>query len=109
MPDVIIAPDARDELRDIWETIAQDDLLKADEVVNVILATFERLAEMPEMGQRREFNHPALKGQRYYPVTRFPSYLIFYRPTSDGIEVVHVFRGERNLDAFFATGEFPSL
>lgn len=109
MPKVIIAPDARDELNDIWEMIAQDDPSKASEVVNVVLDTCEELARMPEMGQRREFNNPALKGQRYWSVTRFPNFLIFYRPVDDGIQIVHVIRGERDLDAFFSDTAFPPL
>ncbi|MGH9438287.1 MAG: type II toxin-antitoxin system RelE/ParE family toxin, partial [Terriglobia bacterium] len=38
-----------------------------------------------------------------FPVKDFPKYLIFYRPIRDGIEVVRVIHGARDIPALFET------
>ena len=58
-------------------------------------ATFQRLADMPGMGARYEHDHPALAGVRVFPVSRFPKYLVFYRPVAAGIEILRVLHGAR--------------
>jgi toxin ParE1/3/4 len=58
---------------------------------------FERLLEMPELGAIRTFENPELEGLRMFPVAHFEAHLVFYRPTSRGIEVVRVLHGARDL------------
>lgn len=53
---------------------------------------FERLASMPGLGRSQEHRRPDL---RSWPVG---SYLIFYRPLADGVEVVRVLHGSRDVD-----------
>jgi len=53
------------------------------------------------MGRRREFDNPDLIGMRSWRVKRFPKYLIFYIPIEDGVEIVRVLHGARNLEAIF--------
>lgn len=62
-------------------------------------ATFERLAGMPGMGARYAPNDPAHGELRYFPVSRFHNHLVFYRPSAEGIEVVRVLHGARDLGA----------
>ena len=56
-------------------------------------ATFTRLAGMPGMGASYEHDHPALAGLRFFPVSRFHKYLVFYRSIAGGIEIVRVLHG----------------
>ena len=35
-------------------------------------------------------------------LSRFPKYLVFYRPITDGIEVIRVLHGARDLDGILA-------
>jgi toxin ParE1/3/4 len=56
---------------------------------------------MPGMGAMREFSNPAHKGIRSWPITDFENYLIFYRPIDDGIEVVPILHGARDIDQIF--------
>jgi len=65
-------------------------------------ATFARLAGTPGMGTRYEHDHPALADLRFFPVSRFRKYLVFYRPVADGIEVVRVLHGARDIHAILA-------
>ena len=60
-------------------------------------ATFTRLASMPGMGTRYDHDHPALADLRYFPIARFRSYIVFYRPIADGIEIVRVLHGARDI------------
>ncbi|ODT36440.1 MAG: hypothetical protein ABS60_15825 [Microbacterium sp. SCN 71-17] len=66
-------------------------------------ATIRRLASMPGMGKLYDCDHPVLAGIRFFPVSRFPKYLVFYRPIPDGIEVVRVLHGAREIEAILAT------
>ncbi len=61
-------------------------------------ATFEKLARMPGMGERRESANPRLDGLRVWRIDGFPNHLIFYRPTDGGIDVVRVLHGARDID-----------
>ncbi len=60
-------------------------------------ATFGRLAASPEIGTRYEPEDPAYAELRYFPIAKFPKYLAFYRPVPDGIEVVRVLHGARDI------------
>lgn len=62
-------------------------------------ATFRRLAGMPGLGARYDSNRPDLADIRYLPISRFRNWIVFYRPTSEGIEVVRVLHGTRDLGA----------
>jgi toxin ParE1/3/4 len=42
---------------------------------------------------------------RRFPVSRFDNYLIFYLPHENGIDVIRVLHGARDLDRLFAEEE----
>ncbi len=54
------------------------------------------LAQFPSMGRRRDELVPLL---RSFPVD---DYLIFYRPTEEGIEIMRVVNGYRDLTTLFS-------
>jgi toxin ParE1/3/4 len=56
---------------------------------------------MPEMGARREYQNPTLAGVRMWRITGFDNYLVFYRPTERGIEIIRVLHAKRDIDALF--------
>lgn len=61
----------------------------------------DQLADMPRMGVTRQYNDPDLAGVRMWRVPHFPSHLIFYRQLEDGIEVIRVLHGKRDIEAIF--------
>ncbi len=65
-------------------------------------ATLARLAGMPGIGTSYEHEHPALSGLRFFPISRFRKYLVFYRSVADGIEVVRMLHGARDIQAILA-------
>jgi toxin ParE1/3/4 len=60
-------------------------------------ATFRRLLASPEIGARYDPAHPRLSDLRFLSIIRFRKYLAFYRPRPDGIEVVRVLHGARDI------------
>jgi toxin ParE1/3/4 len=65
-------------------------------------AAFRRLAATPGMGARYAADHPALTDIRFFPIARFKNDLVFYRPLGDGIEVLRVLHGARDIDRILA-------
>ena len=68
-------------------------------------ALFRQLADRPGLGTSYAPDHPALADLRFLPVTRFKTYLVFYRPIPGGIEIVRVLHGARDIHAILS-GEF---
>jgi toxin ParE1/3/4 len=76
------------------EDAAERFLLSAEE-------TFRLLVSQPQMGRKLESQNAMLAGIRIFPVKNFKKYLIFYKPLRDGIEVVRVLHGARDLRSIF--------
>jgi toxin ParE1/3/4 len=60
---------------------------------------------MPEIGGLCRFESDAAKQVRAWSVRGFENYLIFYRPLSNGIDVVRVIHGARDIAAVFDDDE----
>ena len=63
--------------------------------------TFAELAAMPYMGRAEDFDNPRLTGMRRWRVRGFDSYLIFYQPLAQGIDVLRVVYATRDLPGLF--------
>jgi plasmid stabilization system protein ParE len=83
------------DLDAIWEFIAQDNIDAADRWVAKLFDAFAALAQTPSMGHSRE-DLTAL------PVLFWPvgAYLVLYRAQSDGVEIVAVTQGARDIPSF---------
>ena len=96
-------PRAIRDLSDIAVYLAEesgsDDL--AYRFLDAAEASFENLASMARMGAQREYGDPALAGVRMWRVAGFDNYLIFYRQTKSGIEVIRVLHAKRDIDRLF--------
>ena len=88
---------AQRDLDEMWDYVAQESVAAASRLIDTIVEACDRLASQPEMGRLRPELAPNL---RSFPVG---SYVIFYRPTLDGIEVARVLHGARDIDALFRT------
>ena len=89
-------PLAKNDLKAINRYIAQDNPAAARRLIAQIKSQCQTLAEFPEMGRLWAELTPPL---RSFPVG---NYLIFYRPgTKDGIEVIAVVSGYRDMETFF--------
>ena len=101
MPNLILAPCIEDELWAIWEFIAKDNPEAATRVVEAAYESFKSLANSPRLGRLRSFRNPLLKGIRSWRVSGFENYLIFYRPMTGGVQILHVYHGARDIEALF--------
>jgi plasmid stabilization system protein ParE len=88
-------PQAAEDLDDIWWVIAEDNRDAADRVEMEILATCHRLAKHPRIGTKRQDITPL--PVRFWTVTKFPNYVIVYRPETVPLQVVAVLHGKRDL------------
>jgi plasmid stabilization system protein ParE len=92
MAEFFYSPDARRDLLEIWEFIAQDDLDKADSIEREIEQAITKLADNPKLGHlRRDLTS---KPVRFWTVY---SYLIIYDPASRPLEVVRILSGYRDV------------
>jgi toxin ParE1/3/4 len=80
------------------EYIRRDKPRSALRFLRAARTTMDRLLAMPEMGSLYESDEPELAGVRYFPVSRFRNYLVFYRPTTNGIEILRVLHGAREIE-----------
>jgi toxin ParE1/3/4 len=87
------SPQAEIDIASIWEFIADDSVKAADSMLERIEDVFYMLAQNPMAGRAR--NDLGLK-LRSFPVG---SYVVFYVPVPDGIEVVRVMNGRQDIDS----------
>lgn len=84
-------PAAKADLLDIWLYVASDDIEQADRLLDAIETHCQRLARFPRLGRARDELLPSL---RSFPVG---NYVVFYRPSKDGIEIIRVLHGRRDV------------
>jgi len=60
--------------------------------------TFTLLASQPEMGWQTRLKHPALTSLRLFRISGFDLMLILYRPITDGVEILRVIHGSRDIE-----------
>jgi len=95
MPRIIRTKTADRDLLEIAAYIARDNPPAADALIDTFHEKFSLLSEFPRLGQER----PELAADlRSLPVGK---YLILYRPLRDGILVLRVVHGARNLRRLF--------
>lgn len=90
-----VSGDARRDLDEIWRYIARDNPEAADQFVRVITLRFNSLASQPHMGRLRKELSEKIRSHAV------GNYIIFYRPTNDGIEIVRILHGARDLPPLF--------
>lgn len=90
-----LTPQATEDLDAIWWFIAAHSREAADRVEIEVVATCRRLAKHPRMGTKRRDITPL--PLRFWTVTRFPNYVIVYRPETVPLQVVAVLHGKRDL------------
>lgn len=95
MPSLLKRPQAELDLEDIWWYIAQNNPKNADTFLDFILEKCFLLAESPYLGKKRD---ELLENLRSFPVR---NYVIFYFPLENGVELVRVMHGSRDIGKVF--------
>ncbi len=95
MARIVWAEPALEDLNEIAEYIALDNVEAAKRLVMNIFAAVERLREFPDSGRRP----PELSGSRYRELIVGPC-RVFYRHTNERMFVLYVMCSERQLRNF---------
>lgn len=91
-PKVLITPVARNDLREIRDYIAEDNPIAAKKTIELIQVQCNLLAQSPGVGVGRDH----YRGLQMFPVG---SYLIFYRPIKNGVEIIRVLHSSRDVES----------
>ena len=101
--------------RVVWRQVAEQDLEDAtlyiadnnEEAATRFLDAVDKavlnLVEMPHLGRERSFHGNRTQNMRSWFVKDF-NYIIFYVPLDDGIDVVRLLHGARDLPTLFEKG-----
>jgi toxin ParE1/3/4 len=82
----------------------------ADRFLHAAEETVAMLSLQPEAGYRIFVRRPELQGRRRFPLPgTFGKILLFYFPIRDGIEIVRVVDGDRNVERLLMEGFFGQL
>lgn len=101
----IIQDVAFDEINEIAEYIARDNLDAGQLFYDQLTDALGKFVAMPGLGSLRDIKDPALQQIRSWPIRGFENYLIFYLPRlGGGIEVLRVLHGARDVDRILDRG-----
>lgn len=92
---ILRRPQALLDLIEIWSYIAEDSVGSADAFAARIAKTFTLLARRPAIGRARPELYPDL---RSFVVGK---YMVFYLPLPNGIDVIRVLHGARDIETVF--------
>jgi toxin ParE1/3/4 len=92
---ILKRPRALFDLAEIWSYIAEDSVRHADAFASRIDKTFRLLARRPGIGRTRR--------ELYLDLRSFVvgKYVVFYLPLKNGIDVIRVLHGARDIEATF--------
>jgi toxin ParE1/3/4 len=100
VPRILRRTEAEQDVLDLWEYIdARSGTDRANAQIWQIERVLIALSNHPGMGRSREELYPNL---RSYPTGR---YMIFYLALDDGIELVRVLHGSRDIEGIFENEE----
>jgi toxin ParE1/3/4 len=95
----VVKPKADRDLDDYADYLAEASLDLALRFFEAASSTFALLATQPNMGWRSRVQFRGLEALRVFRVSGFEDMLILYRPLSEGVEILRVVHGSRNLRA----------
>jgi len=97
MPALIVGDHARDDIVLIASTIAQDNLRAALRFYDAAENGSTFLSENPGAGPKIDPPITSHADLRFWPLTGFRNHLVIYKPFDDGVKIVHVLHGARDI------------
>jgi toxin ParE1/3/4 len=94
-PQYLLSPAAIQDLDEITDYFAEHNIDAGDKFVDEFSKKCRYLTQFPLMGRSYSEIRPYLRG---LPLQK---YIIFYRIIDNGIEIMRVIRGDRDLEAVF--------
>ena len=84
-----------DDYREIILQLAELNVLAADRFCDAVESALDLLATHPEIGPKAGF--PKAPEVRFWPLRRYPNYLIFYRVSERSVVILRLLSGSRDL------------
>lgn len=101
-PRILKRPQVERDLIDHFAAIARDKIEPAERFLRVAEESFAKLAANPFVGHKWESPLPQLADIRVSPMPlKFSNYLIFYRPIDNGVEILTILHGARDIQRVF--------
>ncbi|WP_305632155.1 type II toxin-antitoxin system RelE/ParE family toxin [Methyloversatilis sp.] len=95
MARVTLRPMAEADLLEIWTYIAEHSVAEADRWTDRLDDSLRLWATQPRMERARDELSPGIRS------LAFDRYVVFFEPSPDGIDVVRVLHGSRDIDEQF--------
>jgi len=103
IPRVTQRPRARLDLLEQFVYFSEEaNVALAERYYAAVDQTCSMLVNQPHAGVLYDSGVAQLEGLRRFPVHGFESYLIFYLPHPEGMDVIRVLHGARDIDSLFA-------
>jgi toxin ParE1/3/4 len=98
MRKVRFRPRAWEDIQESAEFLANEGSSKiAERFLDSIDEITHRLTGLPQMGTPCRFSNPQLRNLRRIPVSGFGKWMVFYQESKDGVEVIRVLHGARDI------------
>ena len=91
-------PQVISDLIEIATYIGKNNMDASDDFLSAAEQTFQQLGNLPQMGKLCQFSHPKLIEIRQQRIKGFKKYLIFYRLIDDGVDILRVIHGIRDIE-----------
>src|SRR4051812_46101690 len=98
---IVRTPQSRRDVIEILRYLRRRTTQRAYHVRDAIEETIQFLSENLGAGPQRDELSPGL---RSYPVHHYTHYLVIYQPLRDGVSVLSILHGSRDLPGQFTTG-----
>jgi toxin ParE1/3/4 len=105
---IIQRAEAQEDLAEAFAYLGQNSLDAALRFIRAAEKTFQQLAMMPGIGERFRSNRPELAEVRPTSISGFRMYQVYYRPIDDGIEVLRILHGSRDVERILGSDEEPA-
>ena len=101
---LLVRDKAREDVEAIAAYIMRENLGAALRFVDAAEISFDFLATTPGAGPRIDPPIEGLPDLRFWPMSRFRSYLVIYVPIDTGVEVIRVLHGARDIANVLRSG-----
>jgi plasmid stabilization system protein ParE len=90
------------DYREIVLRLSEANVIAADRFCDAVEAALELLASHPELGPKAGFLKAA--DVRFWPLRRYPNFLVFYRVDGGSVIMLRLLDGRRNLPLLMREG-----
>ncbi|HEY1686883.1 MAG TPA: type II toxin-antitoxin system RelE/ParE family toxin [Tepidisphaeraceae bacterium] len=102
MPRLLVHDKALDDVQSIAHYIARENLSAALRFYDAAQLAFDFLVSMPGAGPQLNSPFQSIPDLRFWPISRFRNYLVLYKSLPDGVEILRVIHGARDISSIFS-------